>query len=131
MRNVLLAELCDHQFIARFSAAAASDSARGTSSGIKISGESCRIISRSTDDAVQNFDTNFKMNPPARERGRGCIARGIATGTLGILASDHRRTQSSKKEVSSTPPPSGSGPETELDVSRSARSQSKSITFRD
>ena len=36
--------------------------------GVKISGEICPHHIALTDEAIQNFDTNYKMNPPLRSR---------------------------------------------------------------
>jgi dihydroorotase len=53
-----------------------------------------------TDEAIQNFDTNYKMNPPLRsERDIEALRAGIADGTLEILASDHAPHAKFEKEI--------------------------------
>ena len=43
-----------------------------------------------TDDNIQNFDTNFKMMPPLREKGDiQAILDGLSDGTIDCLATDH------------------------------------------
>ena len=118
MRNILLAELCDHHIHCQHISAAGSvrlireARARGT----KISGEVCPHHIALTDEAIQNFDTNYKMNPPLRsQRDVDAILEGIADGTLSILASDHAPHAKFEKEVEFDAAPFGIiGLETEL-----------------
>ena len=44
--------------------------------GVKISGEICPHHIALTDEAIQNFDTNYKMNPPLRSQDRCRCAAG-------------------------------------------------------
>src|SRR5438105_5265963 len=69
-----------------------------------------------TDAAIQNFDTNCKMNPPLRtQRDIDAIIEGIADGTLTILCSDHAPHCDFEKEVEFDQAPFGIvGLETEL-----------------
>ena len=68
MRNILLAELCDHhihcQHISSGGSVRLLREARAR--GVKISGEICPHHIALTDETIQNFDTNYKMNPPLR-----------------------------------------------------------------
>jgi dihydroorotase len=118
MRNILLAELCDHHLHCQHVSCAGSvrliREARGR--GVKISGEVCPHHIALTDDAIENFDTNAKMNPPLRsERDVDALLEGIADGTLTILASDHAPHASFEKEVEFDRAPFGIvGLETEL-----------------
>jgi dihydroorotase len=118
MRNVLLAELCDHPIHCQHISTAGSvrliREARARS--VKISGEVCPHHIALTDDAIQNFETNFKMNPPLRsQRDVDAIIEGIADGTLTILASDHAPHAQFEKEVEFDAAPFGIvGLETEL-----------------
>ena len=67
---------------------------------MKISGEVCPHHIALTDEAIQNFDTNYKMNPPLRtQRDVDAILEGIADGTLSILCSDHAPHAQFEKEV--------------------------------
>ena len=117
-RNILLAELCDHPIHCQHISAAGSvrllREARGR--GVKISGEVCPHHIALTDESIQNFDTNCKMNPPLRtERDVAALLEGIADGTLDILASDHAPHAKFEKEVEFDQAPFGIlGLETEL-----------------
>ena len=117
-RNILLAELCDHHIHCQHISSAGSvrllREARGR--GVKITGEVCPHHIALTDEAIQNFDTNYKMNPPLRSpRDVEAILEGIADGTLSILASDHAPHALFEKEVEFDAAPFGIvGLETEL-----------------
>jgi dihydroorotase len=118
MRNILLAELCDHHIHCQHVSAAGSvrliREARGR--GVKISGEVCPHHIALTDEAIQDFDTNYKMNPPLRtQHDVDALLEGIADGTLSILASDHAPHAGFEKEVEFDAAPFGIvGLETEL-----------------
>ena len=118
MRNILLAELCDHHVHCQHVSAAGSVRLirEARRRGIKISGEVCPHHIALTDEAIQNFDTNYKMNPPLRAKGDvDAILDGIADGTLSILASDHAPHADFEKEVEFDAAPFGIvGLETEL-----------------
>jgi dihydroorotase len=118
MRNVLLADCCDHhihcQHISAVSSVRILREARAR--GVKISGEICPHHIALTDDAIQNFDTNCKMNPPLRAKDDvAALLEGIADGTIEILCSDHAPHAQFEKEVEFDAAPFGIvGLETEL-----------------
>ena len=118
MRNILLAQLCDHHIHCQHISAAGSVRLlrEARSRGVKISGEVCPHHIALTDESVQNFDTNFKMNPPLRApEDVEALLGGIADGTLTILASDHAPHARFEKEVEFDRAPFGIvGLETEL-----------------
>jgi dihydroorotase len=118
MRNVLLAELCDHHVHCQHISAAGSVRIlrEAQARGVKISGEACPHHIVLTDDAIQNFDTNCKMNPPLRAKEDvAALLEGIADGTLSILCSDHAPHARFEKEVEFDAAPFGIvGLETEL-----------------
>jgi len=117
-RNTLLAEACDHQIHCQHLSAAGSvrQVREARARGVKISGEVCPHHIALSDEAIQNFDTNFKMNPPLRtERDIAALLEGIADGTIEILASDHAPHAKFEKEVEFDRAPFGIvGLETEL-----------------
>ncbi len=119
-RNILLAELCEHQVHCQHISAAGSVRLirEARARGVKISGEVCPHHIALTDDAIQNFDTNAKMNPPLRsQRDVDAIIEGIADGTLTILCSDHAPHAAFEKEVEFDQAPFGIvGLETELGI---------------
>src|SRR5207302_10696481 len=84
--------------------------------GVKISAEVCPHHIALTDDAIQNFDTNSKMNPPLRTKEDvAALLEGIADGTIEILCSDHAPHAQFEKEVEFDAAPFGIvGLETEL-----------------
>ncbi|MEP6937223.1 MAG: dihydroorotase [Chthoniobacterales bacterium] len=118
MRNILLAELCEHHIHCQHISSAGSVRLlrEARARGVKISGEVCPHHLALTDEAIQNFDTNFKMNPPLRsENDVNALLEGIADGTLTILASDHAPHANFEKEVEFDAAPFGIvGLETEL-----------------
>jgi len=102
MRNILLAELCQHHIHCQHISAAGSVSLirEARAKGVKISGEVCPHHVALTDESIQNFDTNYKMNPPLRsQRDVDGIMEGVADGTLSILCSDHAPHAHFEKEV--------------------------------
>jgi dihydroorotase len=118
MRNVLLAELCDHHIHCQHVSAAGSVRIlrEARARGVKISGEICPHHLALTDEAIENFDTNCKMNPPLRAKDVvAALLEGIADGTIGILCSDHAPHAQFEKEVEFDAAPFGIvGLETEL-----------------
>ena len=118
MRNILLAELCDHHIHCQHVSSAGSVRLirQARARGVKISGEVCPHHIALTDEAVQNFDTNYKMNPPLRSQADAdALLAGISDGTLSILASDHAPHADFAKEVEFDAAPFGIvGLETEL-----------------
>src|SRR5437763_11577059 len=117
-RNVLLAELCDHPVHCQHISSAGSVRIlrEARARGVKVSGEVCPHHLALTDEAIQNFDTNYKMNPPLRTKEDvAALLEGIADGTLDILCSDHAPHAHFEKEVEFDAAPFGIvGLETEL-----------------
>jgi dihydroorotase len=120
MRNILLAELCDHPIHCQHVSTAGSVRLlrEARSRGVKITGEVCPHHIALTDEAIQNFNTNYKMNPPLRAQADvDALLEGIADGTLSILASDHAPHADFEKEVEFDAAPFGIiGLETELSL---------------
>ncbi len=120
MRNILLAELCDHHIHCQHISAAGSVRLlrEARARGVKISGEICPHHIALTDEAIQDFDTNYKMNPPLRSQEHvDALLEGISNGTLEVLASDHAPHAQFEKEVEFDMAPFGIvGLETELGI---------------
>jgi len=118
MRNILLAELCDHHIHCQHVTTAGSVRLlrEARARGVKISGEVCPHHIALTDEAIQNFDTSYKMNPPLRSKvDVDALLGGVADGTVSILASDHAPHADFEKEVEFDAAPFGIiGLETEL-----------------
>ncbi|MEX1110946.1 MAG: dihydroorotase [Chthoniobacterales bacterium] len=76
--------------------------------GIALSGEVCPHHLALTDEVLQGYDTNAKMNPPLREQGDiEALLGGIADGTIDILATDHAPHAVYEKEVEFAAAPFG------------------------
>lgn len=91
-RNILLAELCDSPIHCQHISSGGSVHLirEAKARGVKISGEVCPHHIALTDDRLQTFDANYKMNPPLRtQEDIDLIVEGLADGTLDILCSDH------------------------------------------
>src|SRR5207237_2816984 len=118
MRNILLAELCDHHIHCQHVTTAGSVRLlrEARTRGVKISGEVCPHHIALTDEAIQNFDTSCKMNPPLRSQADvDALLEGVADGTVSILVSDHAPHADFEKEVEFDAAPFGIiGLETEL-----------------
>ena len=117
-RNVLLSGFCDHRIHCQHISAGGSVRLlrEARARGVRISGEVCPHHIALTDESTQNFDTDFKINPPLRaQRDIDALLEGIADGTLDILASDHAPHAKFEKEVEFDAAPFGIvGLETEL-----------------
>jgi dihydroorotase len=117
-RNALLAELtgahvhCQHVT----SAGGVRILREAKERGVSISGEICPHHICLTDEMLQGYDTNFKMNPPLRTpRDIKALLIGVADGTIEYLASDHAPHCNYEKEVEFDDAPFGIlGLETEL-----------------
>jgi len=118
MRNILLAGLCETPIHCQH--LSSGDSVRlirdARARGIPISAEVCPHHIALSDDSLQGYDTNFKMNPPLRTRADiDALIQGIADGVVTILASDHAPHCAYEKEVEFDMAPFGIvGLETEL-----------------
>ncbi len=68
--------------------------------GLAVSGEACPHHFILTDEAVGDYDTHAKMNPPLRsERDRDALLQAIADGTIDCLATDHApHTEDDKRD---------------------------------
>jgi len=68
--------------------------------GANVSCETAPHYFTLTDEAVLDYDTNFKMNPPLRsENDRLAIIDGLVDGTIDMIASDHAPHSVDEKEV--------------------------------
>jgi dihydroorotase len=101
-RDVILAKLTNaHVHIAHLSTAGAVDAVRrARAEGVKVTCEVTPHHIALSDEAVQSFSTNLKMNPPLRsEMHRQAILEGIADGTVDVIATDHAPHHFDEKNV--------------------------------
>ena len=119
-RNILLSELTGARIHVQH--LSSGDSVRlvreAKKRNVKISAEAMPHHIALTDASIEGYDTNFKMNPPLRERcDQEALLAGLADGTIEILASDHAPHAAYEKEVEFADAPFGIvGLETELGI---------------
>ena len=87
--------------IAHVSTAMSADLIRSAKSrGVRVTAETTPHYFTLTEEAVEGYDTNAKMNPPLRsEIDRQAILSGLADGTFDAVATDHAPHSSLEKEV--------------------------------
>ncbi len=72
---------------------------RAKAEGIKVTAETAPHYFSLTEEAVDGFNTNAKMNPPLRtEEDRMAIIEGLKDGTLDAIATDHAPHSSLEKD---------------------------------
>ena len=84
-----------------------------------------------TDEAVEHYDTNFKMHPPLRtEEDRQALIQGFKDGTVDAIATDHApHTDEEKMEEFSEAPPGVIGLETAFAVALTELYHKKILTL--
>lgn len=81
---------------------------RSKAKGIRITGETCPHYWTLTDDAIETYSTNAKMNPPLREQvDVDVIREAIADGTFDCISTDHAPHTVTEKEVEFSQAPFG------------------------
>jgi len=91
-RELALAELTgSHVHIAHVSTKAATDLIRQAKKrGVRVTAETTPHYFTLTEEAVADYNTNAKMNPPLRtEEDRQAIRLGLQDGTFDAIATDH------------------------------------------
>jgi dihydroorotase len=68
--------------------------------GIPVTAETAPHYFTLTDESVKKYDTNAKMYPPLRSgQDREAVCRGIADGTIDVIATDHAPHSFIEKQV--------------------------------
>jgi dihydroorotase len=68
--------------------------------GVKVTAETAPHYFTLTEDAIKDYNTNAKMNPPLRSsQDREAILKGLADGTIDVIATDHAPHSYIEKEV--------------------------------
>jgi len=101
-RNARLAELTGaHLHIQHITTAGGIEILRRyKAKGIRITGEASPHHFTLTDDAIETYDSNAKMNPPLREQSDiDAIKEAIGDGTVDIIATDHAPHTPAEKDV--------------------------------
>jgi len=100
-RNLSLAELTDGRLhLAHVSTAGAVRMVREAKArGIRVTAEACPHHLLLTEEAVREFNTNAKMNPPLRSRkDMEALKAGLKDGTIDAIATDHAPHAAHEKE---------------------------------
>jgi dihydroorotase len=119
-RNALLAELTGARVVCQHVSSAGSVRIlrEAQARGVRIDGEASPHHLCLTEELVEGYDTNFKMNPPLRtDADVKAIREAVKDGTIRFLATDHAPHCSYEKEVEFDEAPFGIvGLETALGV---------------
>jgi dihydroorotase len=110
MREIALAELtAAHVHIAHVSTRESVRAIREAKSrGIPVTAETAPHYFTLTEDAVEDYTTNAKMNPPLRApEDREAIRQGLADGTIDIIATDHAPHSVAEKDLDFDKAPNG------------------------
>jgi dihydroorotase len=120
-RDILLAELTGGRLhIAHVSTKGSVNLIRNAKNrGANVTAETCPHYFSLTEDAVQGYNTNAKVNPPLRTaRDIAAIKKGLKDGTIDVIATDHAPHHRDEKMREFDSAPFGiSGLETALGLS--------------
>jgi dihydroorotase len=120
IRDILLARLTrSHVHLAHMSTKGSVELIRwGKERGINVTAEVCPHHLSLTEDAVEGYDTNAKMNPPLRTAEDVEVLRqAVRDGTIDLVATDHAPHHYDEKEREFQNAPNGIvGLETALSV---------------
>lgn len=99
--------------------------------GVKVTCETCPHYFSLTEEAVAGYDTSMKMNPPLRStRDKEAIQKGLASGVIDVIASDHAPHTENEKEIEFDRAEFGViGLETELAVSITELIENKILSW--
>ena len=110
VRDLLLAELTGgHIHLQHVSTAYGVEAIRQAKArNIRVTAEAAPHHLILTDEAVEGYDTDAKMNPPLRSAvDREAVRQGLADGTLCVLATDHAPHHYDEKEQAFDDAPNG------------------------
>lgn len=99
--------------------------------GVRVTAETCPHYFTLTDEAIKEFDTNTKVNPPLRaEKDRLAVIEGLKDGTLDCIVTDHAPHHADDKNVEYNLAAFGiSGLETSFALSYTALVKSGELTL--
>lgn len=74
--------------------------ARAKKKGIKVTAETAPHYFALSEEAVLDYDTNMKMNPPLRSKeDLEAIRQGLKSGAIDVIASDHAPHTQNEKDI--------------------------------
>lgn len=133
MRDIAVAEYVNGRVhIAHISSKEAVDLVRkAKEKGIRVTAEVTPHHFTLTDEALVNYDTNYKMNPPLRsEKDVNAMIEGLKDGTIDCIASDHAPHSIEEKEAEFIYAPNGIlGLETQLGLTVSELMHKKKLSI--
>jgi dihydroorotase len=109
-RDILLAQYTGaHVHIAHISSAQSIELVRqAKAKGLRVSCEATPHHFTLTDEALRDYDTNAKMNPPLRsQRDVEAVLEGLQDGTIEVIATDHAPHSPQEKDVEFAAAPFG------------------------
>jgi dihydroorotase len=110
IRDILLAELTGGRIhIQHVSTRGGVEAIRqGKARGVQVTGEASPHHLLLTDEAVEGYRTEAKMNPPLRSpEDREAVQQGLKDGTLDVVATDHAPHHYDEKEAAFADAPNG------------------------
>ena len=110
MRDLLVAELTGgHVHLQHVSTRLGIEAIRQAKArGVRVTAEATPHHMLLTDEAVEGYRTEAKMNPPLRSRGDAeAVIEGLCDGTLDVLATDHAPHHYDEKEQAFDDAPNG------------------------
>ena len=110
IRDILLAELTGGRIhIQHVSTRFGVDAIRqGKARGVRVTGEAAPHHLLLTDEDVDGYRTEAKMNPPLRSaEDRDAVREGVKDGTLDVIATDHAPHHYDEKEAAFEDAPNG------------------------
>jgi len=100
-RDIMLAREYGKVHIAHVSSAGSVELIRqAKKDGVPISCETCPHYFALTEEAVRDYDTNAKVNPPLRsDSDVAAVIKGLKDGTIDVIATDHAPHNIEEKNV--------------------------------
>jgi dihydroorotase len=133
-RDIMLAAEYGRIHIAHVSTAGSVDLIRrAKKQGAPVTCETCPHYFTLTEEAVRNYDTNAKVNPPLRtKKDIQAIIRGLKDGTIDVIATDHAPHNIEEKNLEFNQASSGMiGLETALGLIFTYLIKTKTLTLKE
>ncbi|KAF0133190.1 MAG: dihydroorotase [Candidatus Saganbacteria bacterium] len=100
-RDIMLAKEFGRLHIAHVSSKKSVELIRGAKKeGINITAETCPHYFTLTEEEVEEFNTDAKVNPPLRsEKDLEAVVKGLKDGSIDVIATDHAPHRSEEKNI--------------------------------